>query len=152
MVARLLLAVQQSSLEANLIDSSFLGRGWSFPVSFSKSGFAKMSEYEEDITESLRILLMTYPGERTMQPEFGCRIRDFCFESFSLRTETLLCDEIRRAILLNEPRVSTEKIEIEQTEKKEVLRIHIAYRICSTNNRRNLVFPFYLNEATDTTL
>ena len=111
-----------------------------------------MSEYEEDITESLRILMMTYPGERTMQPEFGCRIRDFCFESFSLRTETLLCDEIRRAILLNEPRVSTEKIEIEQTEKKEVLRIHIAYRICSTNNRRNLVFPFYLNEATDTTL
>ena len=108
-----------------------------------------MSEHEEDISESLRILLMTYPGERTMQPEFGSRLRDFCFESFTLRTETLIRDEIRRAILLNEPRVDTQEIEVLPTEKSGVLRINIAYVIRSTNSRRNLVFPFYLNEATD---
>ena len=62
-----------------MLDTSFLGRGWSFPVSFSGKGGAKMSEYEDDIAESLRIILMTYPGERTMQPEFGSRLRDFCF-------------------------------------------------------------------------
>ena len=132
-----------------MIDTSFLGRGWSFPLSFSESGSAKMSEHEEDISESLRILLMTYPGERTMQPEFGSRLRDFCFESFTLRTETLIRDEIRRAILLNEPRVDTQEIEVLPTEKSGVLRINIAYVIRSTNSRRNLVFPFYLNEATD---
>ena len=108
------------------MDNSFLGRGWSFPVAFSETGSAKMSEHEIDIDESLRILLMTYPGERVMQPEFGCRLRDFCFEDLTLRTETLMQDEIRRAILLNEPRVDAEDI-----------------------GRRNLVFPFYLNEATD---
>ena len=132
-----------------MLDNSFLGRGWSFPVSFSERGGVKMSEYEDDIEESLRILLMTYPGERVMQPEFGSRLRDFCFESFSLRVETLMQDEICKAILLNEPRVDVEKVEIEPMENVSVLRINVAYVVRSTNSRRNLVFPFYLNEATD---
>jgi phage baseplate assembly protein W len=131
------------------LDNSFLGRGWSFPVAFSETGSAKMSEHEIDIDESLRILLMTYPGERVMQPEFGCRLRDFCFEDLTLRTETLMQDEIRRAILLNEPRVDAEDIGIEPTEKEGVVHINVAYVVRSTNSRRNLVFPFYLNEATD---
>ena len=108
-----------------------------------------MSEHEDDIDESLRILLMTYPGERTMQPEYGSRLRDFCFESFTLRTETLIKDEIRRAILFYEPRIDTEDIEVVPTEKSGVLKINVAYVVRSTNSRRNLVFPFYLNEATD---
>jgi hypothetical protein len=132
-----------------VLDTSFLGRGWSFPVSFSKTGFARMSEHEDDIEESLRILLMTYPGERLMQPEYGSRLRDFCFESFSLRTETLIKAEIRRAVLMNEPRVEIDDISVVQTERIGVLQINVAYVVCSTNNRRNLVFPFYLNEATD---
>ncbi len=132
-----------------MLDTSFLGRGWSFPVSFSKTGFARMSEHEDDIEESLRILLMTYPGERLMQPEYGSRLRDFCFESFSLRMETLIKAEIRRAVLMNEPRVEIDDISVVQTERIGVLQINVAYVVCSTNNRRNLVFPFYLNEATD---
>lgn len=135
-----------------MIDSSFLGRGWSFPLAFSKTGFAKMSEHEIDIDESLRILMMTYPGERIMQPEFGCRLRDFCFGNLTLRTETLMQNEIKRAILLNEPRVDTERVEIEPTEKEGVLHINVVYVIRSTNSRRNLVFPFYLNEATDASI
>ena len=132
-----------------MLDTSFLGRGWSFPVSFSKTGFARMSEHEDDIEESLRILLMTYPGERLMQPEYGSRLRDFCFESFSLRMETLIKAEIRRAVLMNEPRVEIDDISVVQIERIGVLQINVAYVVCSTNNRRNLVFPFYLNEATD---
>ena len=135
-----------------MLDTSFLGRGWSFPVSFSEKGGAKMSEFEDDIAESLRIILMTYPGERTMQPEFGSRLRDFCFESFSLRTETLIKGEIRRAILLNEPRVDVEAVVVEQTEKVGLLNINVVYVVRSTNSSRNLVFPFYLNEATDVSI
>ena len=135
-----------------MFDNSFLGRGWSFPLAFSKTGLARMSEHETDIDESLRILMMTYPGERIMQPEFGCRLRDFCFEDLTLRTETLMQNEIKRAILLNEPRVDTERVEIEPTEKEGVLHINVVYVIRSTNSRRNLVFPFYLNEATDASI
>ena len=84
-----------------------------------------------------------------MQPEFGSRLRDYCFEAYSLRTETLIKDEISKSILLNEPRVDVEDIVVEQTDAVGVLRINIVYVVRSTNSRRNLVFPFYLNEATD---
>ena len=29
----------------------------------------------------MRIILLTYPGERPMRPEFGSRVRDFVFRS-----------------------------------------------------------------------
>ena len=111
-----------------------------------------MSEFEEDIHESLRILLMTYPGERTMHPDFGCRLRDYCFESYSLRLITLIQSEVRRAILMNEPRVDVENVNVMESEKKEVLKVEVVYVVRSTNSRMNLVFPFYLNEATDASI
>ena len=132
-------------------DISFLGRGWSFPVMFLDTG-TKMSEFEEDIHESLRILLMTYPGGRTMRPDFGCRLRDYCFESYSLRLITLIQSEVRRAILMNEPRVDVENVNVMESEKKEVLKVEVVYVVRSTNSRMNLVFPFYLNEATDASI
>jgi hypothetical protein len=33
-----------------------------------------------------------------------------------------------------------------------VLNINVVYVVRSTNSRRNLVFPFYLNEATDVSI
>ena len=132
-------------------DISFLGRGWSFPVMFLDTG-TKMSEFEDDVHESLRILLTTYPGERTMRPDFGCRLRDYCFESYSLRLITLIQSEVRRAILMNEPRVDVEHVNVMESEKKEVLKVEVVYVVRSTNSRMNLVFPFYLNEATDASI
>ena len=37
---------------------AFLGRGWSFPLELTEDG-VKMSSYEKDIEESLRILFST---------------------------------------------------------------------------------------------
>jgi phage baseplate assembly protein W len=51
------------------IDTTFLGTGWSFPPQFDlrHRGAVTVSE-EEDIEQSLVILLSTHPGERVMQP------------------------------------------------------------------------------------
>ena len=52
---------------------SFLGRGWKFPVQIDPAtGRVGMSELEQDIKESIYILLATAPGERVMRPDFGC--------------------------------------------------------------------------------
>ena len=54
----------------------FLGTGWSFPPTFQTSGKeVEMVSYEQDIKESLHILLSTSPGERIMQPSFGCDLK-----------------------------------------------------------------------------
>ena len=127
---------------------TFLGRGWKFPLDF-ENGSVVMSEAEEDIEESLRILLGTHPGERLMRPDFGCNISKYCFNDYSEATLTQITEEIKEAVQLFEPRIQIENIDIKAEAMDEVMEICIYYKIIATNSRRNLVYPFYINEATD---
>ena len=127
---------------------TFLGRGWKFPLKF-ENGAAAMSEAEEDVDESLHILLGTYPGERLMRPDYGCRLRDYCFSSYEENTIAQIDEEIRNAIENFEPRVIVENTDYKMDETNDVLQIIIDYKVIATNSRRNLVYPFYVNEGTD---
>ena len=127
---------------------TFLGRGWKFPLKFENGAIA-MSEAEEDVAESLRILLGTYPGERLMRPDYGCRLRDYCFRNYEESTIVQLDEEIRNAIDNFEPRVTVENTDYKMDEVNDVLQIIVDYKVIATNSRRNLVYPFYINEGTD---
>lgn len=132
-------------------EPSFLGTGWSFPPEFNRhSGNVKMVSEEQDIEESLRILLSTRLGERVMIPRFGCDLTDLLFESINLTQKTYVIDLIQTAILYYEPRIDVEKIDIiPGTEVEGKLLIDVTYKVRSTNSRRNMVYPFYKTEATD---
>ena len=127
---------------------TFLGRGCKFPLKF-ENGTVAMSEAEEDVEESLHILLGTYPGERLMRPDYGCRLRDYCFRNFEETTIAQLDEEIRNAIDNFEPRVTVENTDYKMDDVNNILQIIIDYKVIATNSRRNLVYPFYINEGTD---
>lgn len=127
---------------------TFLGRGWKFPLKF-ENGTVAMSEAEEDVEESLHILLGTYPGERLMRPDYGCRLRDYCFRNVEETTIAQLDEEIRNAIDNFEPRVTVENTDYKMDDVNDILQIIIDYKVIATNSRRNLVYPFYINEGTD---
>lgn len=130
-------------------DAAFLGTGWSFPLRFLSNGVS-MSSGESDIAESLRILISTHPGERTMNPHFGCDLREFMFQSLNASTMIQLKDRIARAILFYEPRVTVESIQILEPQVNfGYIQIEVSYLVNSTNTRHNLVFPYYLTEATE---
>jgi phage baseplate assembly protein W len=134
-------------------DLSFLGTGWSFPPEFSRRGQVSMVSAEEDIRQSILILLGTTPGERVMQPIFGCGLKSQVYENINESTITILKDLIKRAILFFEPRVILQSIEIDQSSSYDgYLRIHLSYNIISTNTRHNIVYPFYFREGTDVNL
>ncbi len=134
-------------------DTSFLGTGWSFPPEFSKRGKVSMVSAEEDIRQSLLILLSTSHGERVMQPSFGCGLKHHVYENIDESTITLLKDLITRAILFFEPRVKLEMILSDISESYEgKINFTIVYRVISTNTRHNIVYPFYLREGTDVQL
>jgi phage baseplate assembly protein W len=132
-------------------DRSFLGQGWSFPPSFSKQNkrLLMVSE-EEDIEESLKILLSTTPGERIMRPEFGCNLRKLIFDNFTLSTQTMAKEMIRKAILFFEPRITVSSITFDiDSDNRSNVKINISYIIHSSNTRFNMVYPFYIQEGTD---
>jgi phage baseplate assembly protein W len=134
-------------------DKSFLGTGWSFPPEFSLRGKARMVSADEDIRQSLRILLSTTPGERVMQPSFGCGLKLKVYESINENTITLLKDVIQRAILFFEPRVTLNTIVSDSSEAQQgLLNFTIHYTVISTNTRHNIVYPFYFREGSDVQL
>jgi len=131
--------------------SLFLGSGWRFPPSFTGKGHqANMARGEEDIKESLRLLLSTVPGERVMQPEYGCSLTSIVFETFDRSTLTDVEDRVKRAILFFEPRITVERVMVDLSREPEgFLSIVVSYRVRTTNNRSNIVYPFYFLEGTN---
>ena len=130
---------------------SFLGRGWAFPPAFNYDrGTLETVEDEEDIKQSIWLILGTIPGERVMFPGFGCSIRKFVFESNNATQMSMLKDAVYDALLYNEPRIKVEKIEIkDETYEKGLIPINIFYTVIITNTRNNMVFPFYFKEGTN---
>ncbi|MEW6172905.1 MAG: GPW/gp25 family protein [Bacillota bacterium] len=126
----------------------FLGRGWAFPVGVDDRGRVKMSREEEDIREAIWIILSTAKGERVMRPDFGCGIHDFIFASVNSATVSVIESSVREALTLFEPRVEVTGVQVSTERLAEgQLLLNIDYRIRSTNNRFNMVYPFYLTEG-----
>ncbi|WP_167612501.1 GPW/gp25 family protein [Maribellus sediminis] len=132
--------------------NSFLGRGWSFPPEFDKgTKSVKLLEDEDDIKSSLEILLSTRLGERIMVPDYGCNLDELLFKPLNLTLKTFVIDLIKKAILYHEPRIDVNKIAIDPINELEgELLINIDYTIRSTNSRKNMVFPFYKTEGSET--
>lgn len=127
----------------------FLGSGWGFPPSFSRGGKdVEMISGSEDIQQSLQILLSTQPGERPMQEKYGCDMGGFLFEEIDQGLRNTMRRIISDAILYHEPRIKLEGLTISESEGEQgVLRISIEYTVRGTNSRYNMVFPFYIDEA-----
>ncbi|MFC0518073.1 GPW/gp25 family protein [Mucilaginibacter angelicae] len=127
---------------------AFLGRGWSFPPQFfAKGNQVAMVSAEEDINQSLFILFSTALKERVMFPEYGSDMSDYVFEEMSQSLINSLQDSVTTAILKNEPRIITESVQVSAGNLQGRLDIAIVYTIPATNNRYNMIYPFYLNEA-----
>jgi phage baseplate assembly protein W len=130
--------------------SSFLGVGWGFPPEFSiHAGSVRMVSGLDDIRESLHILLSTVPGERVMVPTYGCDLHRFLFREISTGLISELRDTVSTAIIRWESRiVMTGCLVTVDPNQQGLLRIEVAFRVSRTNVRSNMVYPFYISEAT----
>lgn len=134
----------------NIDNKGFLGRGWKFPVEFVRgNNGAILVQHEQDVKESLIILLTTIRGSRLLRPTYGTSVRTLIFEPLDTNTATYISEEIKKAILVHEPRVFVDRVSAVQESLNGTLQVTIDYTIISSNTRSNLVFPFYLNEGTN---
>ncbi len=134
--------------EAN--ERAILGRGWAFPPEFNVgAGTVSMVAAEDDIKQSLHILLSTARGERVMRPDYGSGLRALVFEAINPTTVTELQDVVERAVLFYEPRIELNSVDVDTTKAHDgVVALRLEYTVRSTNARSNMVYPFYYGEAT----
>jgi hypothetical protein len=133
------------------MSKEFLGKGWKFPIEVDRAtGRIKQVQYEDDIAESIRIIIWTSKGERIMRPDFGCGIDRYLFEGSDDTTMRRMEEEISEAIRMWEPRVHNVEVQVTRDEQTpEKLLIHVQYEVRTTNNLFNQVYPFYLYEGSN---
>jgi uncharacterized protein len=131
--------------------TSFLGTGWSFPPEFMDTSTGViMTSDEADIHASLKILFGTSRGERFLHPKYGLNMRDLLFEPISTTITTLFKDRIKTAILIYEPRIDVESLELDTTGQFEGRVVLILdYVVRATNSRYNLVYPFNITDGNE---
>jgi phage baseplate assembly protein W len=131
-------------------DREFLGKGLRFPVSINLNGGVSSSQLEENVRQSIFIILGTAPGERVMRPDFGCRIHDLMFapnNEFTAARAEIFCEE---AIYKFEPRIDKVACKaIPNPDQPNLLSLRVEYVISGATNAKNLVFPFYLKNEED---
>jgi len=131
--------------ESSRYDYSFVGRGFSWPMSVDHTGSIKLTDSADDLDRSITIVLLTAPGERVMRPQFGCRIWDLLFEPITPNLLGLMAQAVREALTQWEPRVTIEQVDpAPDPNDPGLVSIWITYRVKATNDRRNLVYPFYV--------
>ena len=125
-----------------------IGRGWGFNINVDSDGQIAMVDDEQLISQAIEIILGTAKGERLMRPEFGCGIHDLVFANINSTTTSRVTQEVREALLRWEPRIDVRDIKVTpKTDTAGVLLIQIKYKIRSTNNVYNQVYPFYLDKG-----
>lgn len=126
-------------------ERDFLGKGLRFPVSVNLNGGVSSSTLEENVRQSIFIILGTAPGERLKRPDFGCRIHDLMFAPNNDITGALAEVYCQEAIYKYEPRIDQVNVRaLANSDQPNRLDVRIEYTIAGKNDKRNLVFPFYL--------
>lgn len=126
----------------------FLGAGWRFPLRPDAAGGLGYVAADDNVEQSLRIVLMTATGERVMRPDFGSRARQLVFAPGSLLFLHQLETTVREAVRDWEPRVELEEVLAEVDPRDETrVTVSIRYLVSASNTQQNLVFPFYLGLA-----
>lgn len=129
--------------------ADFLGVGWAFPVAVAAdTGLVELARYEEDISESIRIILRTAKGERVMRPDFGCGIHDLVFAALTAQLVAEIETTVRDALRTYEARIDVLRVSVDSTQLDQGhLDVVIDYEIRATNQPGNYVYPFDFRES-----
>ncbi|MEA2573299.1 MAG: uncharacterized protein QOH93_597 [Chloroflexia bacterium] len=126
----------------------YLGKGWKFPVRVNPRGGLSYSTAEQDIQESIWIVLATARGERQMLPRFGCGIHDYVFAPNTATTRGNIAHQVKVALTEWEPRIDLLDVRVEEAAgEPNKLLVWVDYRIRANNAFHNLVYPFYIQEG-----
>ena len=116
--------------------SSVFGQGMSFPPRVGGDGRFVWSDGEDNIRESIAVILKTDAGERLAMPDFGAGLTRYLFEPNNAATHARLQDAIERALARWERRITVEAVDVAASAADpEVAVATITYRLVATAAR-----------------
>jgi phage baseplate assembly protein W len=97
-------------------------------------GYALTKDLKELAKQNFKNLVLTSPGERIMDPEFGVGIRSYLFENNSVQTQGRIDARVRSQVQKYLPYIDIESIEFNNVDvnpnvSENFLGVKILYRI-----------------------
>jgi phage baseplate assembly protein W len=109
----------------------------------SIDGFTMIKDFKTLISQNLKMLVLTDPGERVMDPEYGVGARAYLFSNFSTTVYVDIETNIKNQVAKYMPMVSIKQIEFDKrpgTIDQNTLAMRIVYRIPAINITEMLEF------------
>lgn len=111
------------------------GKGIGFPPKIGADGRVVWSEGEENIRESIKVILLTELNERLYLPNFGGGLNKFLFEPNTATTRQLIRDRITKALAEWEPRITVQTVSVEpDSQDLQSAVVTINYKLVATQS------------------
>lgn len=124
------------------------GRGISFPPRVGPDGRIAWSEGEENVRESIRVILMTEPKERLRLADFGGGLGRFLFEPNTASTRMLIQERIATALAKWEPRIRVDAVQVDpDPDDPQAAIATITYRLIATQQRERVAVTIGLGST-----
>jgi|688.fasta_scaffold307528_1 phage baseplate assembly protein W len=110
-----------------IIDTQDKSVGVTLPFTIGNNGFFAVSyTTKEQVKSDLKNLILTNRGERLMQPEFGCNLRQAIFEQIGPETYSYIRGEIENSIQRWLPYIIVNNVDVSSdTNSKDNNRINV---------------------------
>jgi len=120
------------------------GIGARLPLSVDATDghFALVKTLFDEIRQNLFHLLMTSPGERIMDIDFGVGMRNFLFEQMLPQTEGIIRDRIESQVKKYLPYVLINHILFQSDEALNVLGVEISFQVPNLNQEDRIMLDF----------
>ncbi len=104
-----------------------------------ENGHLTFPNLEDSVRQSIRIILMTRPGERIMRPAFGGGLENMLHQQNTLTTRRQIRDLISESLERWEKRIIFDRVEVREVEDRpSAIRVEIAYRLRRINQPQQL--------------
>ncbi|MDJ0642084.1 MAG: GPW/gp25 family protein [Erythrobacter sp.] len=110
-----------------------LGRGVGFPLMAGADGRIAWSQGEQNIRQSIAIILQTDFGERVALPKFGAGLPRLLFQPNNAATHARLAKDIEDALTRWERRIVVENVEVvADPGNRETALARVTYKLVAT--------------------
>jgi hypothetical protein len=94
-----------------------------------QDGYALNKDYIDLVKQNLKMLLLTAPGERIMEPDFGIGLRNYLFENNTNSTYSEIETRIREQVNFYMPFIEVQQVDFGSPQSDNTLTIAMGFRI-----------------------
>lgn len=115
-----------------------IARGWPLLPVPAEDGTLAWPDPLVSVRQMIEVILRTAPGEQLMRPRFGAGTAAMLHAPNELTTRARMHDGIVASLKLYEPRIVTDRVDVDPaTDPREVL-VTIGYRLVLTGESRTV--------------